>query len=118
MPANLRTFTDELESNLFLICTLAFIQRPDPRVHFLIRIQLIKNLSHPLRSSVTAWDVNIFEDKLLFAVAFDHSWLIPEELDLLTINVIYQFSITKNNGNLPLPFFGGNYPIVLLDKID
>ena len=29
----------------------------------------------------------------------------------------YPFSITTNNGNLPLPFFGGNYPILLLDNI-
>ena len=25
--------------------------------------------------------------------------------------------LPKNNGNLPLTFFGGNYPIVLLDNI-
>ena len=25
--------------------------------------------------------------------------------------------LPQNNGNLPLPFFGGNYPIVLLDNI-
>ena len=25
--------------------------------------------------------------------------------------------LPKNNGNLPLPFFGGKYPIVLLDNI-
>ena len=25
--------------------------------------------------------------------------------------------LPKNNGNLPLPFFGGNYSIVLLDNI-
>ena len=26
--------------------------------------------------------------------------------------------LPQNNGNLPLPFFGGNYPIFLLDNID
>ena len=25
--------------------------------------------------------------------------------------------LPRNNGNLPLPFFGGNSPIVLLDNI-
>ena len=25
--------------------------------------------------------------------------------------------LSQNNGNLPLPFFGGNYPNVLLDNI-
>ena len=25
--------------------------------------------------------------------------------------------LTQNNGNLPLPFFGGNYHIVLLNNI-
>ena len=25
--------------------------------------------------------------------------------------------LPRNSGNLPLPFFGGNYPIVLLDNI-
>ena len=33
------------------------------------------------------------------------------------IDGIYPFSVTTKNGNLPLPFFGGNYPIVLLDNI-
>ena len=30
---------------------------------------------------------------------------------------ITRYTLLQNNGNLPLPFFGGNYPIVLLDKI-
>ena len=29
----------------------------------------------------------------------------------------YSFSVTKNNSNLPLPFFGGNYPIFPYDNI-
>ena len=33
------------------------------------------------------------------------------------IDGIYPFSVTTKYGNLPLPFFGGNYPNVLLDNI-
>ena len=31
--------------------------------------------------------------------------------------VIYFSPFLKNNGNIPLPLFGGNYPIVILDNI-
>ena len=27
------------------------------------------------------------------------------------------YPLPQNIGNLPFPFFGGNYPIVLLDRI-
>ena len=30
---------------------------------------------------------------------------------------ITHYPLPKNNVNLPLPFFGGSYPIVLLDNI-
>ena len=30
---------------------------------------------------------------------------------------ITRSTLPRNNGNLPLPFFGGNYPIVLLNNI-
>ena len=30
---------------------------------------------------------------------------------------ITRSTLPQNNGNLPLPFFGGNYPIVLLNNI-
>ena len=30
---------------------------------------------------------------------------------------ITRSTLPQNNGNLPLPFFGGNFPIVLLDNI-
>ena len=31
--------------------------------------------------------------------------------------VIACSKLPQNNGNLPLPFFGGNYPIVILNNI-
>ena len=31
--------------------------------------------------------------------------------------VMTRFPLPQNNGNLPLPFFGGNYPIIILDNI-
>ena len=31
--------------------------------------------------------------------------------------VITRYPLQQNNGNSPLPFFGGNYPIVLLNNI-
>ena len=42
---------------------------------------------------------------------------LPHERTLTAYTVIACFKLTKNNGNLPLPFFGGNYPIVILDNI-
>ena len=35
----------------------------------------------------------------------------------VAIDENYLFPITKNNVNLPLPFFDGSYPIVLLNNI-
>ena len=34
-----------------------------------------------------------------------------------TLMVITCYPLPQNNGNLPLPFFGGNYPIILLGDI-
>ena len=31
--------------------------------------------------------------------------------------IITYFLLPKNSSNLPLPFFGGNYPIILLGDI-
>ena len=31
--------------------------------------------------------------------------------------VITRSILLQNNGNIPLPFFGGNYPIIILDNI-
>ena len=30
---------------------------------------------------------------------------------------INRYTLPQNTGNLPLPFFGGNYPVVLLNNI-
>ena len=38
-------------------------------------------------------------------------------LELRAYLVITRSTVPQNNGNLPLPFFGGNYPTVLLNNI-
>ena len=46
------------------------------------------------------------------------SWQNTDTDSLLTAYMVIACSLLpKNNGNLPLPFFGGNYPIVLLYNI-
>ena len=56
------------------------------------------------------------------ATAYLHLWQQILTFLLLNINLGAQMGIThstlpRNNGNLPLPFFGGNYTIVPLDNV-
>ena len=73
----LRTFADNADAHLLLVCGVTSSQHQYPFINCLVGTHILDNLYHTILHFFISWDGNISGDEFTNAIKFDIYLLIP-----------------------------------------